>query len=73
MHVLDPFVMPPAPEQAVYWRLHGIGGARHSYDDAELTRLANLLRQQEGGGRAYVLFNNLARVGDASRFERLLQ
>jgi uncharacterized protein YecE (DUF72 family) len=73
VHVVDPFVTAPTPEHPVYWRLHGIDGARHSYDDAELMQLTELLQQQKHPGTAYVLFNNLPRVGDASRFIRMLQ
>ena len=36
VHVVDPFVTPPDPDMPVYWRLHGITGARHSYTEAEL-------------------------------------
>jgi uncharacterized protein YecE (DUF72 family) len=72
VHVVDPFVTPPAPQQVVYWRLHGIGNARHSYDDEELTHLAHLVKQHNSAAPAYVLFNNLPRVGDASRFVRML-
>ena len=71
VHVVDPFVTPPEPGAAVYWRLHGIGGARHSYTDGELQRLWQLLRGIGSGQPAYVLFNNLPRVADAKRFARL--
>ena len=69
VHVIDPFVTPPpdAPA-AVYWRLHGIGGARHSYTDAELARLKAMAVAAAGGSTAWILFNNLPRVGDARRF-----
>lgn len=72
VHVVDPFVTPPEPGVAVYWRLHGIGGARHSYTDAELQRLLPLLRGSGTEEPAYVMFNNLPRVGDAKRFARLV-
>ncbi len=72
VHVIDPFVTPPRTSGAepVYWRLHGIGGARHSYTDAELRRLREMVASQEGGhaAPAYVMFNNLPRAGDARRF-----
>src|SRR5687767_6446452 len=71
VHVVDPFVTPPQPGAAVYWRLHGIGGPRHSYSDGELRRLWQLLRGVHSAEPAYVLFNNLPRVGDAKRFARL--
>jgi uncharacterized protein YecE (DUF72 family) len=68
VHVVDPFVTPPEPTAAVYWRLHGIGGARHSYTDAELRRLWQLLRSIQPPEPPYVLFNNLPRIRDAKRF-----
>ena len=70
--VVDPFVTPPELGQAVYWRLHGIGSARHSYTDAQLKQLRHMLLDASPPGSAYVLFNNLPRVGDAERFSRLL-
>jgi uncharacterized protein YecE (DUF72 family) len=72
VHVVDPFVTPPAADGGVYWRLHGIGSMRHSYGDAELEQLARMLSDAAPVRPAYVLFNNLPRVGDAARFlERL--
>lgn len=68
VHVVDPFVTPPEPRHPVYWRLHGMGNARHSYTDAELAALHRLLVRTECEETAYVLFNNLPRVGDAKRF-----
>ncbi|HUQ75797.1 MAG TPA: DUF72 domain-containing protein [Burkholderiales bacterium] len=68
VHVVDPFVTPPEPRHPVYWRLHGIGGARHSYSAAELRQLKKMLVAAAPRGPAYVLFNNLPRVGDAKRF-----
>ena len=72
VYVVDPFVTPPPPGRAVYWRLHGIGSARHSYTDGQLQRLRQMLREAEPGETAYVMFNNLPRVGDAKRFVRML-
>ena len=71
VHVVDPFVTLPEPGAAVYWRLHGIGGPRHSYTDAELRRLWQLLRGTGNEEPAYVMFNNLPRVADAKRFARV--
>lgn len=70
--VVDPFVTRPERGRPVYWRLHGIGGARHAYDDAELRELQRMLRDVEPTEPAYVLFNNLPRVGDAKRFVQML-
>ncbi|HWI36087.1 MAG TPA: hypothetical protein VNU64_06520, partial [Burkholderiales bacterium] len=71
VHVVDPFVTPPEPRHAVYWRLHGIGGARHSYAAKELRALKRMLDDAQPPGTAYVMFNNLPRVGDAKRFLKL--
>ena len=69
MHVVDPFVDPPDPAATApaYFRLHGITGARHVYTDAELRRLVAMTPPD-----AYVMFNNIPRVGDAKRFLGLL-
>src|ERR671929_9964 len=48
-----------------YLRLHGITGARHVYSDDELAAIAAKL---PAAGTAYVMFNNLPRIGDARRF-----
>lgn len=72
VHVVDPFVTEPEPGHPVYWRLHGITGPRHTYSDAELQTLAARLRAVNAPGPAYVMFNNMPRVGDAKRFVRLL-
>jgi uncharacterized protein YecE (DUF72 family) len=72
VHVADPFVTPPEPGGSVYWRLHGISSARHSYTDDELRQLHRMLQDARHSGTAYVLFNNLPRVGDAKRFCTLL-
>ena len=71
VHVVDPFVTPPQPRHPVYWRLHGIGGARHSYSAKELRELKRLLEEAQPRGTAYIMFNNLPRVGDAKRFLKL--
>ena len=68
VHVVDPFVTPPEKGGRVYWRLHGPGSARASYDDAALGRLHRMLVDVEPRDAPYVLFNNLPRVGDARRF-----
>jgi uncharacterized protein YecE (DUF72 family) len=73
VHVVDPFVTEAGPADIVYWRLHGIGGARHSYSDAELRQLARDLLARRSGGPAYVMFNNLPRVLDASRFVAIVR
>ena len=71
VHVVDPFVTEPQPGHPVYWRLHGMGGPRHSYTDSQLLQLRNWLRRVTRDGPEYVMFNNLPRVGDAKRFARL--
>ena len=71
VHVVDPFVTPPEPGGSVYWRLHGPGSARASYDESQLRRLHRMLVEAEPRGSPYVLFNNLPRVGDAKRFQAI--
>ena len=72
IHVVDPFVTEPEKGHPVYWRLHGLGGARHSYTDGQLQQLHKMLQRVEGPEASYVMFNNIPRIGDAKRFVRLI-
>ena len=72
VHVVDPFVTAPDPEQPVYWRLHGHAGPRSSYSDTQLQQLAEMLGDVSNREPRYVMFNNMPRVGDAKRFARIL-
>jgi uncharacterized protein YecE (DUF72 family) len=65
VHVVDPFVSDTVTPERIYFRLHGIGGSRHVYTDEELAKVGALVQDHED---AYVMFNNLPRVGDAARF-----
>ena len=69
VHVVDPFVHETVTPEQTYFRLHGVTGARHVYADDELVRLRGML---PADGTAYVMFNNIPRVGDAERFRSLL-
>ena len=73
-HVVDPFTsrtvtVPAGAGDLTYYRLHGITGSRHVYTDDELRQLRDML---PAAGRAYVMFNNIPRAGDARRFGLLL-
>jgi uncharacterized protein YecE (DUF72 family) len=68
VHVVDPFVTPPERGHPVYWRLHGITGARHRYTDEELVQLKQLLLDAKAPEPAYVMFNEIPRAADALRF-----
>jgi uncharacterized protein YecE (DUF72 family) len=65
VHVVDPFVDTTVTPEHTYLRLHGLTGARHVYTDEELAAIAAAL---PATGTAYVMFNNLPRIGDARRF-----
>ena len=71
VHAVDPFVTTTVTPDEPYFRLHGIGGARHVYSDAELESLRDMI-PPGSGAPAYVLFNNLPRIDDARRFRALL-
>jgi uncharacterized protein YecE (DUF72 family) len=71
VHVVDPFVNPTVTPDLVYYRLHGITGARHRYSDGELQRLMAMLPSRDVP--AYVLFNEIPRDEDSARFERMLR
>lgn len=67
VHVVDPFVSESVTPELIYFRLHGITGARHVYTDDELRRLVAMVPRS---GEAYVMFNEMARDRDAQRFVR---
>ena len=69
VHVVDPFVAATVTPEQTYLRLHGVTGARHVHTTAELDAVAGAL---PGAGTAYVMFNNLPRIGDARRFRQLV-
>jgi uncharacterized protein YecE (DUF72 family) len=70
VHAVDPFVRPSLTPRLTYWRLHGITGSRHVYTDGELRQLIDWL---PADGDAYVMFNNLPRIGDAARFREMMR
>jgi uncharacterized protein YecE (DUF72 family) len=70
VHAVDPFVAETQTPDAAYFRLHGVTGARHVYSDEELVRLRGMLPRS--ANPAYVLFNNIPRIGDVRRFRALL-
>jgi uncharacterized protein YecE (DUF72 family) len=69
VHVVDPLVDTTVTPEQTYLRLHGLTGARHVYTDDELAAIAAAVPT---AGTAYVMFNNLSRVGDARRFATAL-
>src|SRR5579884_1684782 len=69
VHVVDPLVHPPVAGSFRYYRLHGLGGYRYRYTEADLDRLAALCGGRES---VYVLFNNVHMWEDAQRFLKRL-
>ena len=61
----DPFVTPPFPGSRAYFRLHGLGGYRYQYTDADLETRKTFLA---GYREVYVLINNMSMADDARRF-----
>lgn len=70
VHVVDPFAAATVTPEQTYLRLHGVTGARHVHTSAELDAVAAALPD---AGTAYVMFNNLPRIGDARRFRHLVE
>jgi uncharacterized protein YecE (DUF72 family) len=69
VHVVDPMQRDTVTPEQTYFRLHGTTGSRHVHTVDELRRLREMV---DGRPCAYVLFNNLPRVGDAERFLDML-
>lgn len=68
VHCVDPFQARPVYGRAVYFRLHGRGGYRYRYSDAELDELAETVMGCRCEGPVYVMFNNVFMKEDALRF-----
>lgn len=68
VHCVDPFRARPVTEGLWYLRLHGRGGPREAYSLEDLRDLAALVTDRQ----AYVMFNNVPMLADATRFRRLL-
>lgn len=69
VHVVDPFVNRSVTPELIYYRLHGITGARHVYSDAELQQLAEMVPST---GDSYVMFNEMPRAADSARFMAMI-
>ena len=65
VHVVDPMQGETMTPEHTYYRLHGTTGMRHVHTDGELRKVRDLVR---GRPSPYVMFNNLGRAADASRF-----
>ncbi len=74
VHGVDPFLAQETAGAVAYYRLHGIGGYRYRYTDADLQALYERCRSSLRKGRCpvYVLFNNLSMLDDARAFLALL-
>ncbi|MDQ6677511.1 MAG: DUF72 domain-containing protein, partial [Acidobacteriota bacterium] len=65
LHCVDPFARDRL-HGAGYWRLHGRGGYRYRYTDADLERLAMMKARNNP---VYIFFNNVWMKEDALRFQ----
>ncbi len=71
IHCVDPFAGEPVAEGIRYFRLHGRGGYRYQYTQAELEELR--VKVTSGAqDETYVMFNNTWMKDDAARFQALL-
>jgi uncharacterized protein YecE (DUF72 family) len=69
-HVVDPFSVRTITPDKCYFRLHGRGSWRYSYEDAELEELSSML---PGQAESYVFFNNINMKMDALRFKEIVR
>ncbi len=73
IHCVDPFAGKPATGGVRYIRLHGRGGYRYRYTEAELRELRAIVMTDGGECDAtYVMFNNVWMREDAARFLTLV-
>lgn len=69
-HVVDPFKERTVTPARCYFRLHGRGGWRYTYEDGELEELLYMLPEN---GTSYVFFNNREMLTDAVRFREMTE
>ena len=69
-HAVDPFSERTVTPGKCYFRLHGRGGWRYSYEDAELEELCFMLPEH---AESYVFFNNINMKMDALRFKEIVR
>lgn len=69
-HVVDPFAQRTVTPGQCYFRLHGRGGWRYSYEDGEIEELYSMLPED---APSYVFFNNIDMKRDAMRFKRIAE
>jgi uncharacterized protein YecE (DUF72 family) len=69
-HAVDPFKRRTVTPRKIYFRLHGIGGWRYTYEDSELEELASMLPKNSP---SYIFFNNRTMAEDAIRFLTMLE
>ncbi len=67
-HVVDPFAGRTVTPEKCYFRLHGRGGWRYSYEDGELEELCSMLPTDTD---SYVFFNNIKMGENAVRFREM--
>lgn len=77
IHVVDLLRKSPSyVDRILYTRLHGLNPReydyKYQYSEKELEYLLDRLRSYEDAEEAYVLFNNVFMVEDASRFQTIL-
>jgi uncharacterized protein YecE (DUF72 family) len=68
IHIVDPFKSTPVYGNIRYYRLHGIGGYKYNYTEADLRKLGDLI---EGRRYIYFLFNNVFMYEDALEFKKI--
>lgn len=70
VHVVDPFLSRTVTRDFFYYRLHGGAHYQQQFKDHELRQLLAVVPSDKP---AYVLFNNVSMLEDASRFQAVLQ
>lgn len=69
-HVVDPFTERTTTPLRCYFRLHGRGGWRYTYEEGELEELLYMIPAEH---TSYVFFNNREMLTDAVRFKEMAE
>jgi uncharacterized protein YecE (DUF72 family) len=70
IHAVDPFLNYTVTPEFVYYRLHGGKDFKHVFSEKQMRNLLNII---PAGKPSYIMFNNIAMLENATRFQEMAE
>lgn len=70
IHAVDPFLNATVTPEFVYYRLHGGKDFKHVFTEKQMRNLLNII---PAGKPSYIMFNNIAMLENATRFQEMAE